>query len=812
MPKAINLPADFFQCPELSDAERRSLVQMAQESARSLVESTRCRDGPVRWIEAGVHRGVQMYKGEARDLTLSAGGQVNYACGATTLQATLEEVVDFFDHSTTEKVKEYAATQDDWLDGVVLYSLVAPDHANNFMHQITAKWSCISMPSAIIKDRDFVTLECQDVFTDTTGRRGWVRAYQSITLACCPNLQSELGLVRGTMHNSGFVFVESEREGFLDCVFSAQVNLNGNLVLPSSLHFLGMKRRLGAVGLLGRLLKERRLGKLAFLSDLELVPAEQRTHCRVCNAKFGMMKRKGRCRRCGEVVCSSCSRKLDINLPKHGLKRIRVCTNCCESTEKEALESMSISASERHSASQASEHPPLQHYASSEASNETPRLRRDSRFDGRGPPQPPSSSASFHGRGAATNSTFYSDVDAGRPYARGDVGDYERRRQPSFRADYDRPPSRSNSFHHPPADYYSAPPQYHSDRYYGAGPERVDERYETGHAPPPRSFDRERAMYSHDREREPYAPYAPYPAYPQEYRGYPPQASGDYGRHPAANYPPHHGSYPYGGHEKTRLTDETVSTSSSFSASRAPSDRALTANALEAHTRRMGRPGPVSPRAYGPPRHVEPAPRGFGRGRAPSGWGSVHPQEQDVAYGELVADFTSDSPVVRPADDAETIVLPAVPLSTDQADKTSIRSGSHAGDRPRSVASDRRSNAPSRSAGRPTEAPFSAQMMSAQHRAEHRGFEVEDDEDDDERGSFDLDAMETPHVDENVKLDSNVAVGAENESVVQLYQRILALTKQQHSLDKAPEADRRRKDEIDGELRALYQRLNKLSM
>lgn len=347
MVKTSDLQESFFTCPELSRGERDYLIQKAQQSARTLVESARSINGPVLWQEAGAYKGVQMYKGEARNASApgmkdEVHGGMNYACGAVSVNATLEEVAQFFDVSTTPTMKEFVSTQDDILDGVVLYTLVPPTPSNEHMHQITVKWFLGNMPSRLIKPRDFLTLECQDVFVDKTGRRGWVRSYHSVKLPCGPDLQDRLGYVRGAMYHSGYVFVESARPGWLDCIFSLQVNLKGNVSLPSALYWIAMKRRIKSIAGLSHALSERRLGKQSFLSDLELVPKHQRKRCNVCQSRFGVFLRRSRCRKCGEVVCHSCSEMWTINVAKVGATQVRVCLQCAQVTDKQALDNFSL--------------------------------------------------------------------------------------------------------------------------------------------------------------------------------------------------------------------------------------------------------------------------------------------------------------------------------------------------------------------------------------------------------------------------------------------------------------------------------------
>lgn len=350
MTKALPLPPRFFQCPALSQREEQYLVAKARESTRALVDATRNNDGPVRWSEMGMHRGVQMYKGEARHPETVVGDPITYGCGATTIQASLDEVAGFFDLASHAKVRDFVLFNGDMMDSQLLYALRDSSLADSdHRHQITVRWFVIEMPSKLIKNRDFLVIECQNSFVDVSGRRGWVRSYHSIKLPSCPDLQHEYGLVRGSFYHTGHVFIESERPGYLDVIFSAQINLKGSLRLPSALFFVAAKKRLSSVADLQKQLQKRRLGAQRFLGDLELVPKSQRSRCNICAVKFGLLTRKARCRKCGEVVCTSCSDVWEVSVPKVGVRKVRVCAKCAKSTDKTdlaQLQSQSQSQSE----------------------------------------------------------------------------------------------------------------------------------------------------------------------------------------------------------------------------------------------------------------------------------------------------------------------------------------------------------------------------------------------------------------------------------------------------------------------------------
>ncbi|DAZ98927.1 TPA: hypothetical protein N0F65_001366, partial [Lagenidium giganteum] len=320
-------PPGFFRLRKLSRSEHSFLKHQACEQAATLVQLAHMRDddfGPVQWTPAGTCKGVQM-----------SNVRMNYVCGVASVVATLEEVVAYFDLSTTAKTKRFAREyNDDMLDGCVLHTLVSPT-VTNPMHQITVKWTAMETPSPFIHDRDFVTLECQDTFTDSTGKRGWVRSIHSINLPDVPDLYNDYGLVRGKLYRTGYVFIESDNPGYLEVIHMCQVDLKGSLVLPHSLFLRAMKTRIAAVVKLNKRLRELRLSQEHLVDECDLVPARDRAHCFVCAVKFGMLARKRNCRRCGEVVCSKCCSKWTIKRD-HGHAQVRICVTCCVVSDNRA--------------------------------------------------------------------------------------------------------------------------------------------------------------------------------------------------------------------------------------------------------------------------------------------------------------------------------------------------------------------------------------------------------------------------------------------------------------------------------------------
>ncbi|TMW67814.1 hypothetical protein Poli38472_007486 [Pythium oligandrum] len=307
----------------LSKKEKSYLIRRAKESSMSLIEHANTLEGPVQWVYKGKHRGIQMYRGEGSATLSEEADQLEYLCGVTTMMGTLEEVSEYFDQSTTPRMRMKKA--DDVVDCAVIYSLIAGNTVNPF-HRVSVKYCAYDSVVSMSRKRDFCYLECQDTFRHTSGRRGWVLSMHSIKLPCCPEVP---GYVRGSMYHSGFVFIESERPGYMDVLHSLQLNFKGNGRMPTMVLNNALKRRLRDLIHISREIQVARVANHTLLNEKELVPKNLRSTCVLCSRKFWLLLRKTRCRVCGEVVCQACAPEIDWEGPDHnGQSKTRVCIRC----------------------------------------------------------------------------------------------------------------------------------------------------------------------------------------------------------------------------------------------------------------------------------------------------------------------------------------------------------------------------------------------------------------------------------------------------------------------------------------------------
>lgn len=859
MTKSLPLPPRFFKCPELSPREQQYLVGKAKESANALVDATRNNEGPVRWEEAGMHRGVQIYKGEARYPESVVGEAITYGCGATTIQATLDEVADFFDLSSDDKMADFVQFNGDILDGQLLYVLEDPallnDPKYNSRHrqgsskmlnanQVTVKWFVLDTPSKLVKNRDFLTVECQSTFVDVSGRRGWVRSYHSIKLQCCPELQSEYGLVRGSFYHTGYVFIESERPGFLDVIFSAQVNFKGSMKM-GPLYFSIQKKRLSSIADLQKMITRRRLGAQRFLGDLELVPKSERTRCNLCSAKFGIITRKARCRKCGEVVCaSSCSTEWEVSISGQGVRKVRVCAKCAQNTDPSAFEDLPMSSqySESVRSHEEDQEQPLMSVRA--PGYQYAQYERSETSSGRRGP---------HSRGQRS---VGSGSDHGSNGYRRQHSDRQRRGH--YNNSYEEGYSHSGSYDNMDPEYprtAEMPSDFtglDSQRYDDDGDE-LDNYVQPSRRGDDRRYD--------PRYREPYEsePYGESPAY-MDQRSLQRQQRALQQQNVRQQFlmqrqkqqqallrrrqQEQRGEVEY----QPRMTRQTSLGSSNFSGSDDDEDYdepqvQLTSSLLEQHTKQMGPPGPVkrnerqAPRQEKPDRPRHRSREGSGQppvDRRPPGHRQVSRLEQmqkEHQWELQEAAFKQQRSAKQARSPPESAdMIPAFRrLSTGGSDASGARL-------PSFFLKDT-------TAGAPTgESPPSFLSVTKPGTTPgQRTVSVTDDEDGLlESGkasstvsglSMDFNSLLRPEdlrrTQENLSPDSSLnSMGASDQpqssgaaaakdraetsktTVVKLYQQILELTKRQHALESQPECDPKEKADVAKQLEVLYQKLN----
>lgn len=322
--------AELFAAPlpPLEPRMKKYLVRLANETSNHLIRDSLEQDEPgsVLWQPFGSVKGIEIARGVERELTEAK--DATCLRGATEVNASIEEFALLFklDSRSGDDSGHGLLFDPDLLDMVTLYPIVQPsgDHPRRF---VGIKWCLVGSPNKLFRRRDFCFLECQKEFTDSRGRRGWVRSMHSVKLPCCPPLDATHGVVRASLYRCGLTAVETDRPGVLNVTYTVEMDLKGRF--PDRLQPGFIAQRIAMLAAIDRFLQRQRLSSTPLLGDLDIPSRRLRTACQLCYREFGAFHhRRQLCRKCGESVCKNCSDEWLLDVPVIGQTRVRICTVC----------------------------------------------------------------------------------------------------------------------------------------------------------------------------------------------------------------------------------------------------------------------------------------------------------------------------------------------------------------------------------------------------------------------------------------------------------------------------------------------------
>ncbi|OQR98908.1 hypothetical protein THRCLA_06644, partial [Thraustotheca clavata] len=309
----------LFKLPQFTPAQERKCLHLGEDSFQSLLERT-LNSPQVPWRAVGHHDGVSIYEGQHKPHRIS----YRMISKAT---ATIEEISRIHDFSTPANcqyyVSEYAA---DIIKMRTLHSFVERTDDRPF-RQVYLKWNATRSPVPVLfKHRDFVYLETQDQFQLNSGLRGWAYSQRSITATFAPIL-NDFGYIRGELHDTGCVYLETETPGVLDVIYSVCIDFNG--YVPSWICKLGIRARARSIDLINDQVHRLRLCGEHLKSPDECNCKTTITKCYICK-RIQHFKHK-HCQSCGKVICSRCSRTWrlhDTQDASENLRFVCVCNGC----------------------------------------------------------------------------------------------------------------------------------------------------------------------------------------------------------------------------------------------------------------------------------------------------------------------------------------------------------------------------------------------------------------------------------------------------------------------------------------------------
>ncbi|KAH9186806.1 hypothetical protein AeNC1_011217 [Aphanomyces euteiches] len=302
MPVQFAMPPHYFQCPPLSQREIDEFVEMGSQSTHALIMKAKLQGGTYDWKLLKDDSELKIYKGHSHGSTNDAV----LHCGVMEVIGELEECMELHHADTTEAARAYALRFGRAYVDVLNLHTVLPRHPDRPNDCIQIKWFLSKSPlDGLIIKRDFLMLE-SDLEFQVGGKRAWVRSYRSIDLAAVPDMRKELGCIRGSMYDMGFVAVESDRPGYLVVTYLADLDIKG--IVPSWANDQTMKFWLRSMFQIDRFLRENRLSRTPFLKREQLCPLHVRSSCALCRRRFNPLRKKTNCVKCGEVLCRDCNR------------------------------------------------------------------------------------------------------------------------------------------------------------------------------------------------------------------------------------------------------------------------------------------------------------------------------------------------------------------------------------------------------------------------------------------------------------------------------------------------------------------------
>ncbi|KAK1929216.1 Hepatocyte growth factor-regulated tyrosine kinase substrate [Phytophthora citrophthora] len=171
----------------------------------------------------------------------------------------------------------------------------------------------------------------------------YVRTMQSCYSSHCQPWLDEVGSKPTDLQPTGFMVRQARnRDGYVEIQFVASILEKAQL--PMASRRAKLRALCAKIARLEEVLTSRRLSQSLLVNAPHWVHNRERLGCRICDAKFGLSRRRHHCRLCGEVCCSECCPKMDVALPDVGSTSVRVCIGCVQKRRKSCESSASSSS------------------------------------------------------------------------------------------------------------------------------------------------------------------------------------------------------------------------------------------------------------------------------------------------------------------------------------------------------------------------------------------------------------------------------------------------------------------------------------
>lgn len=323
--RSLPLRTGFFPTPELTCEEEEELSTFG----RSLVPVLKSPEAE--WSFLADKNGVHLSEDRQK------GGVIYSIRASTTVQASLDDVMDMFLATTTNEFRLLMRMQlrDLFLDGAVLYQSDQSD-----TESLSIKWFALKNKSPLAPNQDFCVLEYAGIIPgnlvgEASETQVGICLYESIDQDECPSLWESHKLERSSISNCGYLFYPRQ-EGVIEAQFFCSIRQPQGVRTKRRANRVILQSWAESLGNIQESINTKRISRLLAKSkaNSNWVSDSDRQCCRICLKTFSNMRRKHHCRACGEVICSKCSTFNAVNLPSIGLTSLRLCRSCMDGDEK----------------------------------------------------------------------------------------------------------------------------------------------------------------------------------------------------------------------------------------------------------------------------------------------------------------------------------------------------------------------------------------------------------------------------------------------------------------------------------------------
>ncbi|KAF1335527.1 Hepatocyte growth factor-regulated tyrosine kinase substrate, partial [Globisporangium splendens] len=305
--------------PEMSVREKEHLTTIAKSMTESLLEATDLLGG-IPWCLVLEKHGISLFR---TDVGNNVPCNVHAVCKVT---CEIEDVAESMVTNTTESyTKMMEMLSSDFIEGAVIENIVEPTEQNPHRY-VALKWAAFKSSSKFTKDRDFIILEYVDMVEDDQGQKVAFRIMESVDVPASSKYAESPKYIRDIVPLMGFMYHTTKKQGELRMTYTCNFD-NGDLPAWAANSAIQSHVEKCINGIL-KYIETFRAKKETIVLPQQVIPMSEQDHCHVCERNFCVLRRKYNCLKCGEVICSNCSRIRAAHIPDHGERQLRVCTAC----------------------------------------------------------------------------------------------------------------------------------------------------------------------------------------------------------------------------------------------------------------------------------------------------------------------------------------------------------------------------------------------------------------------------------------------------------------------------------------------------